>query len=141
MSGIPIHPKPTKTHTHTHTHAHTCTHTHTHTIMNRTLKGTITNQNIYHLSYYGFAFQQGLLDENFSVELPHVLGSHLALDALRQHFPGTVHDLTSASDLFGLDLSSKGNYLVIVRLAPVAGAKNEEAAIASNGEFQVTSCL
>ena len=66
-----------------------------------------------------------------------MLGSHLALDALHHNFPGTVHHLTSTSDLSGLDLSGKGNYLVIVRLMPVAGAKNEEAAIASNGELEL----
>lgn len=71
------------------------------------------------------------------MELPRVLGSHLALDALHHNFPGTVHHLTSTSDLSGLDLSGKRNYLVIVRLMPVAGAKNEEAAIASNGELEL----
>ena len=69
------------------------------------------------------------------MELPRVHGSHLALEALHQNFPGTIHHLTSTSDLSGLDLSGNGNFLLIVRLMPVAGSKNEEAAMASNGEF------
>ncbi|KAK7101680.1 V-type proton ATPase subunit S1-like [Littorina saxatilis] len=92
---------------------------------------------VYNENSDGGAFKniKGLLDDNFSLELPQVLNSHLALDALRQNFPGTVHDLASATDLSGLDLSGKGNYLLIVRLTPVAGAKNEEAAISANDEL------
>jgi hypothetical protein len=74
-----------------------------------------------------------LLDDNFSLELPSVQDSHIALDALTKDFPGTVHDLTSASDLANLDLKGKGHVLVIVRLDPVAEAEDEEAAIAANG--------
>nr|KAG5711488.1 hypothetical protein BaRGS_025915 [Batillaria attramentaria] len=89
---------------------------------------------VYNPSSDGGAFKniKGLLDEHFSLELPHVLDSHQALSSLRSKFPGTVHDVDPATDLSSLDLGGKQNYLLIVRLAPVASAKNEEAAITAN---------
>ena len=75
------------------------------------------------------------MDEHFSLELPQVTDSHLALSALQKHFPGTVHDLSATSDLSDLDLSGQGSHLVIVRLLPVAHGQSEEAAIAVNGKW------
>ena len=74
------------------------------------------------------------MDEHFSLELPSVLGSHLAIKSLSKDFPGTVHHLTSASDVADLDLGGKGQYLVIIHLKPVTGAKNVEAVISANGK-------
>ncbi|XP_076468833.1 V-type proton ATPase subunit S1-like [Babylonia areolata] len=90
---------------------------------------------VYNPTSDGGAFKnvKGLLDEHFSLELPRVGGSYLALDALRRDFPGAVHDVASASDLSGLDLG-KGNHLVVVRLLPIAGSENAEGAISSNDD-------
>ncbi|XP_076448669.1 V-type proton ATPase subunit S1-like [Babylonia areolata] len=92
---------------------------------------------VYNPDSDGGAFRniKGHLDEHFSLELPHVENSHLALDTLQQDFPGTVLDLPSTSDLSDLDLQGEGFSLVIVHLQPVANALNEEAIFAANDEL------
>ena len=73
-----------------------------------------------------------MLDENFSLELPRVLGSHLALASVRQNFPGAVHNLKD-TDISALDLNDGNNHLVIVHLEPLLTANNEKTAISENG--------
>ncbi|KAL8596856.1 hypothetical protein ACOMHN_060664 [Nucella lapillus] len=92
---------------------------------------------VYNPDSDGGAFKniKGHLKEDFSLELPHVEDPHLAVDTLRQNFPGTVLDLSPTSDLSDLGLRDKKLSLVVVCLHPVADAPVEEAAITANDEL------
>ena len=73
------------------------------------------------------------MENSFSLELPQVARASESIAQLASSFPeGSVHAVTSAEEMDGLDLNPEASFLLVVRLA-TAGL-DEEAALAKNGK-------
>lgn len=73
------------------------------------------------------------MDNNFSLELPEVINPHLALDTVRESFPGKIHIVSSVEELESLQLPHQQQFLLLVNLNSVKDALKEENIISLNG--------
>jgi len=96
---------------------------------------------VYSVDSTGGAFKniKSLMENSFSLELPQVARASESIAQLASSFPeGSVHAVTSAEEMDGLDLNPEASFLLVVRLA-TAGL-DEEAALAKNDEIIGSVC-
>ena len=76
-----------------------------------------------------------MLDENHSLELPNVDNPHYAIKKFKTIFNGSFYDLRPEDEITHMDFDVNNNFLLTVNLAPILGASDVAAAIASNGKY------
>ncbi|XP_059171777.1 V-type proton ATPase subunit S1-like [Physella acuta] len=80
-----------------------------------------------------FKHTKRLMEDNFSLEVPHVLDPNLAVEKLKSSYEGIVYTASCLQDVENLNLDDQKPFLLIIQLSPI-NKDDQESTISQNDE-------